>query len=420
MDFLLKTRVSLVGTMRRKSKDHWVTKYFLQYSDDDVTWIDYLENGHVKMFKGPQKAEDRDMIVHKLRHPIEANSIRIRPWEFEELICVRFELYGCDIPGSPASCISPLGLESGEITDAALTHSLPDSHLSKPQFIRLNEDVNDYPFGWLSRSGEVPPDYLQIDFGSLRRVTRMSTMGGTLSFYFVKSYKLEYSLDGMTWVTYREKGQVKSLNGPKSPKEAAYAVLAKLAEPFVARYLRIIPEDKDMSMRAEIYGCFAEELPPYGGVPDYARRSFLLDPVTDRFYACMYTSELTESSCFSTTDGVEWTAVKPFIISVTASNPTLKEIYGLDRRMNFHRSFDSGESWRQITDGYLNKTLTETKLIKATALHENLVSEVPTVSLTAVANSTGTTWGVSGHGIHVMTAGSDAWSLVGTWKCCGQ
>ena len=112
-------------------------------------------------------------------------------------------------PFSSASCISPLGLESGEITDAALTHSLPDSHLSKPQFIRLNEDVNDYPFGWLSRSGEVPPDYLQIDFGSLRRVTRMSTMGGTLSFYFVKSYKLEYSLDGMTWVNYREKGQVK-------------------------------------------------------------------------------------------------------------------------------------------------------------------------------------------------------------------
>ena len=55
------------------------------------------------MFKGPQKAEDRDMIVHKLRHPIEANSIRIRPWEFEELICVRFELYGCDIPGSPGT-----------------------------------------------------------------------------------------------------------------------------------------------------------------------------------------------------------------------------------------------------------------------------------------------------------------------------
>lgn len=47
--------------------------------------------------------EDREMIVHKLRHPIEANSIRIRPWAFQELICIRFEFYGCDIPGSPGT-----------------------------------------------------------------------------------------------------------------------------------------------------------------------------------------------------------------------------------------------------------------------------------------------------------------------------
>ena len=58
---------------------------------------------------------------------------------------------------------------------------------------------------------------------------------------------------------------IKALNGPKSRKEAVYAVLAKLAEPFVARYLRIIPGTKGMAMRAEVYGCFAEELPTYAG-----------------------------------------------------------------------------------------------------------------------------------------------------------
>ena len=86
-------------------------------------------------------------------------------------------------------------------------------------------------------------------------------------------------------------------------------------------------------------------------------------------------------------------AIKASIISVAASNPTLKEIYGLDRQMNFHRSRDSGESWRQITDGYLNVVQKETKLIQATALPENLVSGLPTANLTTVANSTGTTWG---------------------------
>lgn len=86
-------------------------------------------------------------------------------------------------------------------------------------------------------------------------------------------------------------------------------------------------------------------------------------------------------------------AIKAPIISVVASNPTLKEIYGLDRQMNFHRSRDSGKSWRQITDGYLNVVQKETKLIQATALPENLVSGLPTANLTTVANSTGTTWG---------------------------
>ena len=86
-------------------------------------------------------------------------------------------------------------------------------------------------------------------------------------------------------------------------------------------------------------------------------------------------------------------AMKALIISVTASNPTLKEIYGLDRQMNFHRSRDSGESWRQITADYLNVVRKETKLIQASALPENLVSGFPTANLTVVANSTGTIWG---------------------------
>ena len=49
VDFLLKTRVIQVGTMRRKSKDHWVSEYYLKYSDDDVNWIEYQENGHKRV-----------------------------------------------------------------------------------------------------------------------------------------------------------------------------------------------------------------------------------------------------------------------------------------------------------------------------------------------------------------------------------
>lgn len=118
-------------------------------------------------------------------------------------------------------------------------------------------------------------------------------------------------------------------------------------------------------------------------------------------------------------DGVEWIAVKPLIISIIASSPTRKEIYGLDRRMNFHRSCDSGETWRQITDGYVKEVREETNLVRAKSLPENLVSHNPTPSFTVIANSTGITWGVSGAGIHIMTIGDHSWSMVGSWKCCG-
>lgn len=56
---------------------------------------------YTKMFLGPQSKEDTEMIVHRLRHPIEAYSIRFHPWESEQLVCMRLELYGCDILGSP-------------------------------------------------------------------------------------------------------------------------------------------------------------------------------------------------------------------------------------------------------------------------------------------------------------------------------
>ena len=49
VDFLLKTRVTSVGTMRRKNKDHWVSEYYLKYSDDDVNWIEYQENSHARV-----------------------------------------------------------------------------------------------------------------------------------------------------------------------------------------------------------------------------------------------------------------------------------------------------------------------------------------------------------------------------------
>ena len=94
-------------------------------------------------------------------------------------------------------------------------------------------------------------------------------------------------------------------------------------------------------------------------------------------------------------------AIKPTIISVVASNPARQELYGLDRRMNMYRSRDSGDTWQQITDGYIKEIQKATGLVRATPLPESLVSNVPTANFTAVANSTGFTWGGKECLIHV-------------------
>lgn len=61
---------------------------------------------------------------------------------------------------------------------------------------------------------------------------------------------------------------LQELNGPKNGQEAKNPILVKLSEPFTARYVRFIPTSAPVLkvMRAELYGCMAEQLPPFGGM----------------------------------------------------------------------------------------------------------------------------------------------------------
>lgn len=49
LDFTRKTRVTGIVTYGRSQKQHWVTRYLIQFSNDEVMWHDYMENGFVKV-----------------------------------------------------------------------------------------------------------------------------------------------------------------------------------------------------------------------------------------------------------------------------------------------------------------------------------------------------------------------------------
>ena len=51
--------------------------------------------------------------------------------------------------------------------------------------------------------------YLQIDFGSRKRITALATQGRDEYFEHVKSYSLSFSNDGSSWYDYRESGTKK-------------------------------------------------------------------------------------------------------------------------------------------------------------------------------------------------------------------
>ncbi|XP_031552774.1 lactadherin-like [Actinia tenebrosa] len=418
VDFLFKTRVTRIVTYGRRTKLFWVTQYSLQYSSDERTWQYYQENGFTKVYQANQ-----DRFTPKsywLHDPIEVYSLRIRPLAWEKLICMRFELYGCRIIGSPLTCIEPLGLESGDIPDEALTQSTNASiYASHPVDIRLNKKVTKYPNGWQAALGVL--DYLQIDFGSLRRVTRIASQGGHDVPYYVSGFKLKYSNNSIDWFWYEVNGVEEEIKGPKDSYEAKRPIISKLAAPFVCRYLRIIPTAAASLkvMRAEVYGCSAEQIPPYKGLPEYSRRSFILDPSSNLLFVCMYTANRFESSCLSTRDGKEWNGIESFIISIVAYNPTLGHLYGLDRSMNYYRSNDQGDTWVVVSSELYNKMRQKYALTMASGIPDNVTSSSPPAFL-SITSANGMKWGASGAGIHLMAAGSNTWTTVGSWRCCGN
>ncbi|EDO44679.1 predicted protein [Nematostella vectensis] len=426
VDFMQQTRITGLTTWGRNgNKYHWTSSYLIAYTVDDVTWANYSVNGYDKMFQG-----NRDRftpVTHWLEKPFYAIGIRIIAMAWDELICIRLELYGCAIPGSEVKCISPLGMESGQIPDEALTTSVPNDYqggVSKAANGRLNKVVTSYPNGWAARM-QASNDYLQIDFGSLRKVTRVAIQGAYSGsrdvMFFTKAYTLSSSRTGLAWTGYTEDGTLKNIKGPSDSGAAKWPLLYKLKKPIVARYLRIHPTEMMILpvLRAEVYGCLSEPLPLYTEDIDYMRRSFLLDPKSENFFVCMYSETSDESSCFVSKNHQEWRFIDPDVISIIGINTLDDELYSFDRRLNLFRSRDLGLTWSQISPEYLAHRRKESGFRKASTIPENFVQTLPTANQT-LTTSNGDQWGVSSNFIHFKTAGSSEWIPVGSWKCCGE
>lgn len=103
-----------------------------------------------------------------------------------------------------------LGVTDGKVPDDCISasSSLDDNH--SPSQCRLNtKEEGEKMAGWAAKDND-ENQWIQIDFGRLAEITKVSTQGkGGESTHHVTSYLLSFSTDGENFTVYQEGGQDK-------------------------------------------------------------------------------------------------------------------------------------------------------------------------------------------------------------------
>ncbi|XP_062520334.1 EGF-like repeat and discoidin I-like domain-containing protein 3 [Corticium candelabrum] len=246
VDVGLVTTVTAVATQGRDALDQWIKTYSLSHSKDGSTWFAYKENGQEKVFSG--NSDFRQVVTHHLSVPITARYIRFHPKTWKVHISFRVEVFGC-----PRECDFPLGMTTGVLDSYHVTSSSDHDFNHDPRSARLLTDT--LVGSWSSKQLDVF-QWLQVDFGSLRKVTAVATQGRLWLDQWVTSYHVSFSNDGQSWTLYHEAGKEtpEVFQGNTDRDEVTKS---GFYPPVIAKFARVLPQTwvGHISMRVEFYGC---------------------------------------------------------------------------------------------------------------------------------------------------------------------
>ena len=101
-------------------------------------------------------------------------------------------------------------MENNDIPDSAVTASSSWSKsMHEPWQARLNNVPTSDSVGcWLAGTWN-QGEWLQIDLGKEKLLTKLATQGRPSMDQWVRSYKILFSSDGTSWKEYKENGTVK-------------------------------------------------------------------------------------------------------------------------------------------------------------------------------------------------------------------
>lgn len=312
VDLLKTTNVSAVATQGDILDGNWVTEYAVNYSCDGVKWFSYTHQGAPVIFNANNDSDG--VVTNKLYSPILARYIRVRPNAWNQLgsICLRLELYGCQVTqacphptqataamattqtilhsspeshapltgtpskhstlesgsadshtdgaaattnATPVACSYALGMQSGAINDSQIKASSFKSLWTRPSEARLHNQGSAQQMslgGWCADDSDMNP-YLQVDLVNNSVITAIATQGVQANGNLALRYKLNYSCDGKTWFDYQ---QGKIFDGYRKNLRVRQNTLQV---PLKARLVRIQPllsgQNERPCVRLEIYGC---------------------------------------------------------------------------------------------------------------------------------------------------------------------
>uniref|UniRef100_A0A8C6VXR1 Neuropilin n=1 Tax=Nothobranchius furzeri TaxID=105023 RepID=A0A8C6VXR1_NOTFU len=151
-------------------------------------------------------------------------------------------------------CNMAFGMESGKINDDQITASTTFyDNRWLPRQARLNNEDN----AW-TPSEDSNKEYIQVDLHFLKVLNGIATQGAvskeTQKAYYVTTFKLEVSTNGVDWMVYRHGKNHKIFHANTDPAEV---VLNRIQQPVLARFVRIRPQTwkNGIALRFELYGC---------------------------------------------------------------------------------------------------------------------------------------------------------------------